>query len=409
MDERRSQRFATMDGLRGVAALGVMLYHFHQPDRSGKLAALGTVRGRRVLLPQRVRDRLSVTASAPGPGAGRSVLWARARHPSLPDVFRRPAAGPRQLSRPTVTAGGSGQCARGSWLSPRSMPRFCCRHFCRSTSGSGSEQTNRVLFPFNGPAWSLFDELLCNALFRRFLRPHGLAASCDPRRSDLSQLVVTAQAADGAAGWGRLNWWAGPPRALFGLMPAVGLHDLWRKRASQLWRPVSPGGLLGRGRGRDVFVWDRATFFLASGDCPAPICCRRFVTEGQRSALGSSDCSSGWGRCPIRSTPRSFADPRPVATWLRAGDGREPGRSHAARSGFRFRGRSDSPQPRPGGHRRWTRARLARQSVEETGAKGAPNIRRSNRAGLCHSRSQIFGDAPASGRFGAEFALAFSW
>lgn len=108
--------------------------------------------------------------------------------------------------------------------------------------GLGIERTDRVLFPFNGPSWSLFFELCANLGFLVF-RPKGRAQI--PVLLALAALFVMMTFAAGQpGGWGRHIFLAGFPRALFAFYAGVALYRLWgagklNLAATPIWVPIA--------------------------------------------------------------------------------------------------------------------------------------------------------------------------
>ena len=218
MDERKVRRFATMDGLRGVAAIGVMLYHYTYRRHGGGLS------GGPFAVDVFFCLSGFVIAFAYGERLDGGLGFAAFARARLTRLYPMYALG-LLLGLVNYAAGGAvnapGLVALAFVSGALMLPTFA-----PFAIGFGAESTNAVLFPFNPPAWSLSDELLCNALFA-FFRPRGwrLAATLAVA---LAAFIATGWVAGAPAGWGRDNWWAGPPRALFSFYAGVALCDLWR-------------------------------------------------------------------------------------------------------------------------------------------------------------------------------------
>jgi peptidoglycan/LPS O-acetylase OafA/YrhL len=118
------------------------------------------------------------------------------------------------------------------------------------------------LFPLNGPQWSLFFELFANAL-------HAAAFSwlTDRRLAvvvGLAALLLTATAfyfGGLNGGWTRYNFWGGPPRAIFGF--SAGLM-IFRLQARGVVAPRVPYALVVAGL---ILCLTRP--FVPYGDFPA--------------------------------------------------------------------------------------------------------------------------------------------
>jgi len=98
------------------------------------------------------------------------------------------------------------------------------------------------LFPSNPAAWSLFFELAVNLAFARFanLSPRALVGFVAISLiAYLAALMVLAA----QPGWGAQNFWGGVPRVAFGFFAGVAAHEAWRASSGR--------GVL---RGRRAFV-----------------------------------------------------------------------------------------------------------------------------------------------------------
>ena len=270
-EEKRARRFVTMDGLRGVAAIGVMLCHL-TTDHSGSLLPSGPfavdvffcLSG--FVIAHGYVDRLDS-------GLG-IAAFARARLIRLYPMYLLGLLIGIVGYLVTVSAGDADNPAavvalaaiNGLFLIPTFQPLAI---------GLAAGQLSRMLFPFNGLAWSLFNELLCNTLFAVF-RPRGwrLAATIGVA---LAALVVAVLMAQGSAGWGQLNWWEGPPRAFFGFYSGVALHDLWRAGRlnfglRKCWLPLVAVGTA-------MFTPDGVFPFLVLALVVSPLCVALCVEE----------------------------------------------------------------------------------------------------------------------------------
>ena len=123
-----------------------------------------------------------------------------------------------------------------------------------------------LFYPLNGPAWSLFFELLinlCLALSARFLRPAVLAAIIAAAAIWLIAVAVNRQTLD--VGWSWPTIWDGGARTAFSFFAGVALYRLHlRRKAPAVSAWLIAAGLLGWitfGRGQG-WLFDLASVFL---------------------------------------------------------------------------------------------------------------------------------------------------
>jgi peptidoglycan/LPS O-acetylase OafA/YrhL len=213
--------FATMDGVRGVAALCVMLYHFGQhtdaPLFSNGPAAVDIffcLSG--FVIAHSYEARLDAGLTLAG--------FARIRLIRLYPLYLVGLALGLTNYFLSVRAGAPGNDAQttvfvalyGLLLVPT---------FQRFNIGLGADRADHTLFPLNGPAWSLFVELASNGLFV-VLRPRGVALALL-----LIALGAATLACDPPGAWGAGTAIVGAPRSLFSFYVGAALWRLWRDGA----------------------------------------------------------------------------------------------------------------------------------------------------------------------------------
>ena len=123
-----------------------------------------------------------------------------------------------------------------------------------------------LFYPLNGPAWSLFFELvinLCLVLSARFLRPAVLAAIIAAAAIWLIAVAVNRQTLD--VGWSWPTIWDGGARTAFSFFAGVALYRLHlRRKAPAVSTWLIAAALLGWitfGRGQG-WLFDLASVFL---------------------------------------------------------------------------------------------------------------------------------------------------
>jgi peptidoglycan/LPS O-acetylase OafA/YrhL len=109
------------------------------------------------------------------------------------------------------------------------------------------------LFPLNGPQWSLFWELIANAahalVVRRLTTP-VLVAIVTLSAAAVAWASLTFGSLD--AGWGRANFWGGPPRVAFGFFAGL---LLFRLHAAGWKAPRAPYPLIALALGACMIRW----------------------------------------------------------------------------------------------------------------------------------------------------------
>jgi len=90
------------------------------------------------------------------------------------------------------------------------------------------------LFPTNVAAWTLFFELFVNLVFARLfgLKPKYLWAIV---AASFAAYFVALVVTSAQPGWSSGNYWGGFPRALYGFFAGVGVEALLRRQAARPW------------------------------------------------------------------------------------------------------------------------------------------------------------------------------
>ena len=211
------RNFATMDGVRGVAALCVMFHHFtyYSATRifpSGYLAVDIFFCLSGFVIANSYEARLDSGLSLAGLARIRLIrlyplyclgLVLGLANYLLTTFVADPGNGVEQTVFVAVC---------GLFLLPM-LQRF--------TAGVGGDRTDHSLFPLNPPSWSLFVELLSNAIFAVF-RPRGWTLA-------VTLVALAALFVDRArpGGWASDTVLVGLPRALLGFYLGTALRQLW--------------------------------------------------------------------------------------------------------------------------------------------------------------------------------------
>jgi peptidoglycan/LPS O-acetylase OafA/YrhL len=210
-----------MDGVRGVAALCVMIYHFTQNAGfrvfpSGPIAVDIFFCLSGFVIANSYAARLDAGLTLPG--------FARIRFIRLyPMYFLGLVLGIVNFLLMTFLGGLGGEVATSVRVALYGL--LILPTFGRFPVGLGADRTDHFLFPLNAPSWSLFFELLSNALFV-VLRPRGLTLAL--LLIALAALFVdTALVYDQPCGWGSTNVLGGFPRAFFAFYLGTALRQLW--------------------------------------------------------------------------------------------------------------------------------------------------------------------------------------
>jgi peptidoglycan/LPS O-acetylase OafA/YrhL len=229
------QRFHTMDGLRGVAAICVMLYHFTQ-TRAGSWLPSGNVAVDIFFCLSGFVIANSYGAKLDA-GLGASDFAAFRLIRLYPLYFVGLLLGLTQYALASLAGGADASWSMLALAIANAL--FVLPTLYPFPMGQGAEFTDRVLFPFNGPSWSLSLELFCNGLFVVF-RPRGAALAATIGALGIA-LVVSTMVAGQPCGWGRHIFWGGFPRAMYSFYVGVALREIWAAgRMPRFGWPLAP-------------------------------------------------------------------------------------------------------------------------------------------------------------------------
>jgi peptidoglycan/LPS O-acetylase OafA/YrhL len=230
-----AERFATMDGVRGVAAICVMLLHVTQ-TRSGSLLPSGYIAVDIFFCLSGFVITHSYQAKLEA-GLGAAAFTTVRLIRLYPLYLAGLALGLLEFG---LASRAGGTAAIGWTALPVALNGILLLPTLRPFAiGIGVDRTDRFLFPFNGPAWSLFFELVGNALFLVF-RPRGRALAAT--LAALAILFVIFTKIDGQpSGWGRHILWGGFPRSLFSFYAGAAICQMWRAgRIPRVPLPLAP-------------------------------------------------------------------------------------------------------------------------------------------------------------------------
>lgn len=222
--------FATMDAVRGVAALCVMLCHY--PLDSGAFLFPGSSIAVDIffclsgfVLCHSYEDRLQRGLGAPAFFELRLIRL-------YPLYILGAALGMLAygLSSLGIDYGNS---------APLTIGAFVCAIFMlpmlqNFTADVGAFRTNHVLYPMDGPAWSLFFELFVNLLFALY-RPRGRSLVLLLAGS-FALFAYATVLFDGSPGWSIGNFVGGFPRVVYSFYLGFALYQLWKKGALRSYR-----------------------------------------------------------------------------------------------------------------------------------------------------------------------------
>lgn len=225
--------FAAMDGVRGVAALCVMLYHFTQhgdaqlfPNGSVAVDIFFCLSG--FVIAHSYEARLEAGLTLAG--------FARIRLIRLYPMYLVGLALGLANYLLSLRAGApANDIARTVLVGLYGL--FFLPTFQRFAIGLGADRTDHVLYPLNGPTWSLFFELASNGLFVA-LRPRGFALAV-LLAVLAAWFVETSVIYDQPSGWGSANALGGVPRALFSFYLGTALWRLWLSGALRAPRALA--------------------------------------------------------------------------------------------------------------------------------------------------------------------------
>jgi len=222
--------FATMDAVRGVAALCVMLCHypldssaFLFPGSSIAVDIFFCLSG--FVLCHSYEDRLER-------GLGAPVFFELRLIRLYPLYILGAALGMLAygLSALSIDYGNSAALTIGAFV----CAVFMLPMLQNFTADVGAFRTNHVLYPMDGPAWSLFFELFVNVLFALY-RPRGRSLVLLLTGS-FALFAYSTALFDGSPGWSIGNFVGGFPRVIYSFYLGFALYHLWKKGLLRSYR-----------------------------------------------------------------------------------------------------------------------------------------------------------------------------
>lgn len=236
MSPSPAQRFEALDGVRGLAAMAVMVYHFtvdkghHYPPNAWAAVDLFFILSGFVLA-HSYSDKIRA-----GLGWRRFALLRLIR--LMPLYVVGSTLGAVAVGYLMVQGQAQALTPEAFWKAV-AMAAVLVPDFDLSVWPVGTGGQRAVLFPLNPPAWSLFFELFVNALF------FAVVLRCKPVRWPLVAALVLGYAAlqlsgsDANPGWERWNFVHGFPRVVAEFALGMLIHRHHRQLpATAAWLAV---------------------------------------------------------------------------------------------------------------------------------------------------------------------------
>jgi peptidoglycan/LPS O-acetylase OafA/YrhL len=231
--EASHRRRLMLDGLRGVAAIAVVIYHFTSHTdfwamRGAYFAVDLFFCLSGFVLAETYRSRFAAGLSAGEFMARRLIrlypLYLIGTMIGFAALCAKTAVGETNYS----IAGLSNALQYNLLFLP---------YLNQGTIVNFGHPTIGQLFPTNAAAWSLFFELFVNLIFARAaglkLKYVGMIVAASFAIYFVALLVTAAQ-----PGWSSGNYWGGFPRALYGFFAGVGVEAILRRQAGTANRPI---------------------------------------------------------------------------------------------------------------------------------------------------------------------------
>jgi peptidoglycan/LPS O-acetylase OafA/YrhL len=221
--ETDSPRFVVLDGLRGVAAISVLLMHFTMRTafptlRMGYFAVDLFFCLSGFVLAHTYSVRLAAGMSA-------SDFMLRRLIRLYPLYVVGLMLGFAALA--LKTAVGLSDYAAGDLFASLRDNLLFLPYFNAHRVASFGYTVRGELFPSNPAAWSLFFELAANVAFARFANL-SLRALVGVVLVSLVAYFFALMLLAAQPGWGAQNFWGGIPRVTFGFFAGVLAHEAWR-------------------------------------------------------------------------------------------------------------------------------------------------------------------------------------
>ena len=225
MAQGRGGRLYGIDGLRGVAALVVMLYHATAHPRPALLPLGLTGVELFFVISGFVLAYAYEDALARGHGGARYLLQRFIR--LYPVHLLATLFGFSVYVLDGAVRGGANPALQSALTLGKSL--LLIPEMSAFPIDKGAYFENARLFPFDNPAWSLLIEVWCSALFLVW-RPRGVWLGC-------TLIALGALLADctvrinGIGGFNQQTFLAGLPRGMFCFYSGLGLYRLWQAGA----------------------------------------------------------------------------------------------------------------------------------------------------------------------------------
>ena len=215
------QRFILLDGLRGIAALAIIVHHFTLDAGHGELFASASIAVdfffclSGFVIAHAYHDRL-VSGMSLGDYATRRLvrlypMYALGTLLGLAAMAALRSRGLTDMSYEAIAQAGLLNILYIPYLGDNGVQVF-------------SEHLRNVIFPLDNPAWSLFFGLFANFAYASCVRLDTRATVAILLAAAVG-LYVSALVFGGSPGWGRDNFIGGFPRVLFSFFAGVVIYQ----------------------------------------------------------------------------------------------------------------------------------------------------------------------------------------